>query len=537
MSVRRVIPLLSLLAVLSPAGAARADELVGAVARATPVVADAGYGAWRGDDGRLVVRQGDGPAHVTNLRPPASAVFDVGVRRAGGAQVVWAEGCSTRTHRCTVRGATLTAVAVRAGRMTARVVARIPYRGGGSPAVAVDGARLAHTERVGGCDVPYAGARRLDRGHCARITQLDVGDGWVAALAWPTATYRATEARLIRWTGGPSRLKQRESQGEESNYIGSVSLDRGALFTARGGIRQANVLTRWPLTGGARSDVRAFVSLQGGFARDAGRTYYAQLGGSSECPCLVVAGQDPFTSARRALAPELALTVAPQPVFVGDATSAVVSLTQRSVTRTAVTGRVPVAGVPVELLMAVPTDPRKAPPAPRPTGARATTGADGTAAIPIPGAAQPFRFLAAVTRPGDAAGVPVPTVQPTYVQTFARMTATATRLADGRLRVTGTISPALPGRKVRLDRRLDRICNTTTPVPDRILTPSQAQAPAGCFERFTQDPVTTALVGADGATFALTASASSPAGTYRVALDFGNGALVFPGESAPFAAP
>jgi hypothetical protein len=547
MSARRCLVLTAVACVALPAGA-RADFPVGATAQGTPVVADAGWGAWRADDGRLVVRPGQGAARTTGLRPPASAVFDVGTRRGGGgAQVAWAEGCSTRSRTCVVRSATLSS----SGALTARVVAHIPYGGGGSPAIAVDGSRLAYAVRSGSCDVPYlrtlpsSSVRRLDRGHCARIAQLDTGDGFVALLAWPTATPRATEARAIRTGGGASRTLQRESQGEESNFIGAVSIDRGAVFTARGGIRQANVFTRLPLQGGARSEARAFVSLQGAFTRDRGRTYYVQTvsyESSTECGpanaapgCLVVSGDDPFASGTRTLSPELSLTVAPQPVYVDTAASAVATLARRSVSRTAVTATAPVAGVPVELLLSTPTDPQAAPPVPAPTGRRASTGVDGTATIAIPGPVAPYRFLAAVTRPTGGTGVAIPTTQSTYVPAYAHVTTSATRLADGRLRVTGTISPALPGRKVRLDRKLDRACGPNVTQPGRTISPSQVGVPLGCVDRYTQNPVATAPVSADGASYAI--DATGPAGTYRVALDFVNGALVFPGESTGFSAP
>lgn len=539
MSARRLV-LIPLLAAAAVPPAAHADAPVGAVQHDTPVVADSGFAAWRGDDGRLVVAGPSGAPRATSLRPPSSAPFDVGAVRGGGkhrAQVAWAESCSTHTHRCAVRSATVTPASVGA----ARVVAQIPYHGGGSPALAVYGSRTAATVRSGSCDVPYYGGRRLDRGHCARVGQLDVGDGFVAVLASPTATPRATEARVVRTTGGPSRTLERESQGEESNFIGSVSIDRGALYTARGGLRQADVLQRFSFGGTQHSAARSFVTLQGAFARDAGRTYYLQSTGfedAGDCDCLVVAGQDPFTSAQRSLVPDVALTVAPQPVYADGAPQAEVRVTRRSVSRTAVLGRAPVAGEPVELLAAVPTEPRAPAPSPQPTGATATTGADGVARIAIPGPAAPFRYLAARTRPQGPAAVPIPTSVPTYLPTYARMTTTATRLADGRLQVSGTISPALPGRTVRLDRKLEQVCNPTQFTPGTTISPSQsAAAPAGCFDRFTQDPVVTAAVGADGASYTIVAPSSAPAGTYRVALDFAGGALVFPGESVPFDAP
>lgn len=542
MSVRRVlltVPLLCALP-LAVAQGARADDVVGGVEAATPVVADAGYAVWRGDDGRLRVRHGDDAVRVTLLRPPRSAPFDAGVSPQGGdrAQVVWAESCSTRAKTCVVRAATITAASV--GK--ARVLQHIAYRGGGSPAVATDGSRLAYAVRTGSCDVPYAGSRRLDRGHCARIAQLDVAEGQVAVLAAPTATPRATEARVVRWSGGPSRTLQRESQGEESNYIGSVSLDRGSLFTARAGIRQANVYVKLALTGGGRSEARAFVTLQGAFARDAGKTYYLQVvdyESVGECGCLVVAGQDPFTTPHRMLAPDVTLAVTPQPLYVDSAPVATVTVDRRIASRNGVSaGRSPVVGAAVELLLSVPTDQQAPLPAPQPTGATATTGPDGVARIAVPGAAKPYRYLAAVARPAAGADVPIPTSVITYMPAYARITATAaTRLADGRLQVTGTISPALPGRKVRLDRKLGRVCGQSAVTPGTTVAPSQSQAGAGCFERYTQDPVTTADVSADGATFTLVAPSSSPAGTYRVAADSPAGTLVFPGDSVPFDAP
>jgi hypothetical protein len=532
MSVRRSVLLGSLVLAAALPAAARADLPVGESAHGTPIVADAGYVVWRGDDGHLVVRAGNGGAGETNLKPPAGAVFDVGTRRGGGgAQVAWAESCSTRARTCVVRSAVLRP----SGALSARAVAHIPYRGGGSPALAVDGSRLAYAVRGGQCDVPYVrtlpagGARRLDRGHCAKLAQLDLSAGYVAVLARDDA--RHTEARAIRTTGGASRTLQAESQGEESNFIGSVALDAGRLYTARGGIRQANVFTRFSLSTRRRDDARAFVALQGAFARDHGQSYYAQATGyesTDDCGCLIVAGTDPF-EAPRTLTAALGLTVAPQPVFVDTPVSAVATLTRQTVSKTAVLSTAPVAGVPVDLLSVTPTSLTAPQAKPRPTGLSATTGADGTATIAVPGPAAPYRFLAAATRP--AGGIPIPTAQSVYLQTFARVTTTTTRLADGHLRVTGTISPALPGRKVRLDRKERRVCNGVATTPGSVRRPSQTGVPAGCFDAYTQDPVTTAPVSADGGSY--TIDANAPAGTYTVSLDFAGGANVFPGQSLP----
>ncbi len=548
---RLVLPVAAAVLVLAAgAPASFADEPLGNSARGTAIVADAGYAVWRADDGRLVVRAGGGRPQAVALKPPASAIFDVGQGAGGvGAQLIWTEGCSTRSGTCTVRGGRLLSSGVRAP----RVIARIPYRGGGSPAVAISGSRLVYAvhgttasgRRKASCDVPYvrtlssrgSSTRKLDRGHCSAITQIDAGDGSVALLTYPATPYRSTEARVVEIGGGRSRTLQREAQGEESNYIGAVALDHGVLYTARGGIRQANVFTRFRLTSGARTDVRAFVNLAGAFARDRGKNFYAQTVSfeqSTECGCIIVGGDDPFAVAQRTLAPELLLNVTQQPVYVDSAPTVLVKLRRRTVSRTAVIGYSPVAGVPVELLSTdVVSGPVNQRP-PAPTGATATTNSDGAATIPIPGTPRWRLLLAAVTRPVAEGAVSIPTSQNLYVTTYVHMTASAARLPDGRLRVSGTISPAQPGRKVRLDRRLERICNQRQYGPT-LVTPSSVGVPAGCFDRWTQDPVATATVSADGASY--TIDAAAPAGTYRVSLDFAGGAAVYAGETAAIEAP
>jgi hypothetical protein len=551
---RLALPAVTAVAVLAAAApSSLADEPFGSSARGTAIVADAGYVVWRADDGRIVVRAGRSHAQTSPRRnPPASAILDVGARAGGkGAQLIWTDGCSTRSGSCAVRGGQL----LSSGVARIRLIARIPYRGGGSPAVAIEGSRLAYAvhgttgsgKKKSACDVPYvrtlsarrSSTRKLDRGHCAAISQLDIGDGYVAILAHPAVTYGsgATEARVVKVGSGHSRTLQREAQGEESNYLGAISLDRGALYTARGGIRQANVFTRIRLGSGARTDVRAFVNLEGAFARDGGHDYYAQtvsFESSTECGCIIVAGDDPFAVAQRVLAPELALTVAPQPVYVDSAPSAVATLTRRTVSRTAVVGTAPVAGMPVELLSTdVVSGPVNQRP-PTPTGAVATTGADGTATIPIPGTPRWRLLLAAETRSIVQGAVPIPTTQNLNVTTYVHMTAGATRLPDGRLQVSGAISPAQPGRKVRLDRRIERVCNQRQYGPT-LTTPSSVGVPAGCFDRWTQDPVATATVSADGASY--TIDAGTPAGTYRVSLDFAGGAAVYAGETAAIEVP
>jgi hypothetical protein len=550
--------LLALPAVLAAALAAApasalADDPLATTTTATALTADAGVAAWRADDGRLVVRFVGRAPITTAFRPPSDAVLDVGARHGGGAQLVYASRCSTRSDQCALRTITLSTANVRSGTLTPRTVAHVRYGGGGAPPGALDGSRIAYavhgTTGTGrsrtACDVPYVRTtsggrtttRRLDRGHCAALTQLDLGEGRRAILARPTA--RGTEARIVAATGGRSRTLQAESQGEESNYIGAVSIDRGALFTARGGIRQANVFTRFALKDDKKSEARAFLALTGPFTRDAGQTLYVEqpAGAAFDCrgaaglaPCLIVTGTDPFAAGERVLPIELAMTISPRPTFTDTPPSAVVTAARPHVTRTARVGSEPAGGVAVDLLTARVTS--ATPTTPAPSGASGTTGNDGTVTIAVPGTPVPRMALAARSRAGTG-GFALQTPDTILLPTFVRMSATPERLVDGRLRITGTISPAQPGRKVKLERRIERTCQHV--FGGALVTPSTVDTPAGCADRWSQNPLATAAVSADGASYAI--DAATPADVYRVSLDFAGGADVFEGETAQITAP
>ncbi|MCZ4494091.1 MAG: hypothetical protein JWP53_3022 [Conexibacter sp.] len=547
------LPVVLAAALAAAPASALADDPLATTTTATALTADAGVAAWRSDDGRLVVRFVGRAPITTAFRPPSDAVLDVGARHGGGAQLVYASGCSARSRQCALRTIALSAANVRSGTLSPRTVAHVRYGGGGAPAVAIDGSRIAYavhgTTGTGrsraACDVPYvqttAGrrttTRRLDRGHCAALTQLDLGEGRLAILARPTA--RGTEARIVAPTGGHSRTLQAESQGEESNYIGAVSIDRGALFTARSGIRQANVFTRFALKDYKKSEARAFLALTGPFTRDAGQTLYVEqpAGASFDCrgaaglaTCLIVTGTDPFAAGDRVLPIELAMTISPQPTFTDTPPSAVVTAARPHVTRTARVGSEPAGGVAVDLLTARVTT--AAPTAPAPSGASGTTGNDGTVTIGVPGTPVPRMALAARSRAGTG-GFVLQTPDTILLPTFVRMTATPERLADGRLRITGTISPAQPGRKVKLERRIERACQHV--FGGALVTPSTVDTPAGCADRWSQNPLATAAVSADGASYAI--DAATPADVYRVSLDFAGGADVFEGETAQITAP
>jgi len=542
-------------AAVSPPGAG-ADVALTTLTRATPVVADAGVTAWRiptsGDD-RLVVRYGDDTPFTTAYPLPRTTTIDVGSSPAGGARVAFARNCSLRGRACDVRVVELGRSGSERKRFSARLLTRIPYRGGGEPAVAVQGRRIAYTEqgsaRIDGrryaCDVPYTrttGAnamapRRLDRGACSLISQLDIEDGRIAVLAHPQPDTRRSEARILRTTGGSSRRLQREAQGEESNFIGQVALDRGSLYTSRSGIRQANVFTRFTLRTGASLRARAFTSLIGGFARDRGRTTYVE--GSARfldtCStsetgtgCRIVAGDDPFGARSRLLTPTMSFDLVPVPLYAEQTARGAGSLSRRRVTRTTQLGNEPVPGVRVELVridgLGTTTTTR------HPTGATGTTDADGRFDIPISGTPRPTMVYSAITRPAVGQGLQVAPVSFAYAPVYVRMTVASQRLADGRLRVTGTIAPAVPGRRVRLDRREERVCNKGATIVGRP-TPSMVDVPAGCVDRYTREPLATADVSADGTTFTLEAAAG--AGTYRVSLNHA-GADAYSGETVAF---
>ncbi len=500
----RVLGAALAVALTTPALAA-ADDFIGTVDRDSPIVADAGVAAWRSPDGQLVVRKGTAAPEVHKLTPlPANTPFDVG---AGSTpQLIYASGCALSTHRCDVRIALLGP-----GRVGARKVRTIPYRGGGAPAVAVDGKHVAWTVREGRCDVPYVDGRRLDRGHCGDIDQLDMAGGRLASLA---SIGRRTEARLQRTTGGRSTLLQRESQGEESNYVGAVSLDGAYVYTSLAGERPANGWARYGLKTRQRTNARAFTSLTGAFARDRGVSYYGERDG-------VVVGADPFTGTHTTT-PSIALDLQPQPIYVDTDVTATAKVTRRKVSRTAQLGTVPVAGAQVTLKGAQ-INPDSPPPF-EPVGT-AATDASGRAVFTLKAPLSPRPEYTAQLTDHDV------TISPddqTLPQVFVHLDSTASRAADGTVTVSGTVTPPQPGRKVKLEKRGQRNCRTAY-LGAATLSPSTEDPK--CADFWSQNPLAVADVSADGRTFTVSASGQT-AGVYRVSLDAAGGSLtVYQGES------
>lgn len=420
----------------APAGADVSVGLTGG----TKLAADGGAAAWRTDAGRLAVRIGGGAPTVTRLTLPRGD-FDVGRRPGGGARLVYPAACSTARRSCEVRVIDLVS-----SPRPARVLTRIPFRGG-RPAVAIDRDVLVHSvlgrTRAPGCGIDDAvtcldpfircdtlevrrlGSRRgraLDRGTCPEILSLDLQDRRLAVLAETQSRRDSfTEARILRTTGGPSLRLQRERASRSSlagaNDIGAVSLDGGALYTSVLGDEQPNRFVRFTLATGRRSDARAFGDLAGSFTRDGGRSLYGldtagiAAGGfgcypaAQPVPCQIVAGEDPWRVPRRLLPTDLRISATPPGgrVRVGAPAAVGVLVTRERVTRTARAGRVPQAGVRVELLAGTVTGTDEV--VKLPTGATAVTDADGRAVFPLDTAIPATRVFA--VRLADR-GAPVP---------------------------------------------------------------------------------------------------------------------------------
>lgn len=519
------------------------------------MAADGGVVAWTQKQAegtyRFVVADPGGTPKTVGPRLVHDPPFDVARGRGGESTVVvWTQGCSLKTRRCDVR--TLSADTGRSRRLT-----RIPYRGGGTPAVAQHGRRLAYTLasfRGSGrgrvqCDIPYTRAltgtarpqapHRLDRGACAGIDTLDLDRAYVALLAEPVATDTnayGSEARVIPVGGGHSRTLQRETQGEESNYIDAVTLDGGLVYTARDGFRQPNVFMRIDPRTGRRTQARAFTTLVGGFARDHGHQYSVQTatgGGDIEClgaagiPCVVVAGEDPFAVAPRTLLPVLTQTISPDIVYADAPLTLSGTLTRLRVSRTSVVATVPVGGAAVALQTAQLG--ARGPLDFTPAGPVTSTSAGGRWSLHLPAPHTPRTgYLASTQVP--AGGITIAASLVPYPPIWVHMKVTsATRATAGVVTLSGTIDPPQPGRSVHIDRRSKRQCGLAFGAAP---TPSTADTPSGCVDLFTTPtPEVTAAVSADGSRF--TVSRPGPAGdAYRAALTVPGSAAVYSGETA-----
>ncbi len=244
--------------------------------------------------------------------------------------------------------------------------------------------------------------------------------------------------------------------------------------------------------------MRARTELTGSFARDdRGGVWYVEGGGfhghgcaqAAPVPCrLVRATVSPFSPLPRPLLPALSIASTgervPSPVY-GDPLVLSGRLTRKVVVFGNVARTDPIAGVPIALVRRI-GDPRQGVMAERfePTGVVAITGPDGRWSTTLAGPpAQPW-FSAVASAP--AAGVPTTYAgRGTGGTVLARMTLTISGTA-----FAGTIAPAQPGRTVKIERLIERKCQTFSS-GQRI-----------CAEKWA--PVADAPVNATGTGFAAT---------------------------------
>ena len=363
------------------------------------------------------------------------------------------------------------------------------------------------------CDVPYRRAvtgstsSRMDRGHCAAMNGLAIRG---TVVGQTSIARNESQVRLLSTSGGSMRVATSSSYGEESNFLGGPALDATYVYAARYGVHPIQSFVRIKRSGLAKQEVAAHLALAGTIAID-GQTisYVEQMAGyrgdtcGATAPCRVVRSpSSPFGQAQRELPPQM--TLAPQSSSPPAAApfTLTATLTRTTVSAGAILKTTPVAGEPVELLKA----PLEGPNGPySTTGLRATTGADGKAALTIPPPQPASLSYGAVTRGSDP-----PTYSPQALVDGAAtltMTPSATTVASGAtVSFAGTIAPPQPGRTdVKIQRRTKHTCQKST-----------------TGEEICQDEwetITGATTAADGASY--TASAAlTKSGFYTAVLPF-----------------
>jgi len=321
------------------------------------------------------------------------------------------------------------------------------------------------------CDVPYRRAvtgstsSRMDRGHCAAMNGLAIRG---TVVGQTSIARNESQVRLLSTHGGPMRVATSSSYGEESNFLGGPALDLNYVYAARYGVHPTQSFVRIWRSGLSKQEVPAHLALAGTIAID-GQTisYVEQMAGyrggtcGATAPCRVVRSpSSPFGQAQRELPPQLALS----PASTGSAPAAspftlTATLTRTTVSAGTIVKTAPVAGEPIELLKA----PLEGPDGPySSTGLRATTGADGTAALTIPPPQPASITYGAVTR-----GTDPPTYSPQALVdggAALTMTPSATTVASGaQVSFAGTIAPPQPGRTdVKIQRRTKHTCQKST---------------------------------------------------------------------------
>jgi hypothetical protein len=318
------------------------------------------------------------------------------------------------------------------------------------------------------CDVPYRRAvsggssHRMDRGRCGAIGGMAVQGTDVAQTVTSFGGGAQSQVRLLSTKGGRVKVAAKQGFGEESKLFGGPSLDDVYVYASRYGVNPTPAFARIRRSDLKAQYVNANTNLAGSIAWPS-FTYVETMGGfrGGGCdeinPCRIVRSpRNPFGPALRVLPPQATLTSPGNSNLVpaNQALALTGTLTSKIVSEGKVTGTRPIAGAPIELLLAAGAQgavPYKA------TGISATTAADGTFQVTAPAPIPPvFGY-------GVTTGVDVPTVSN---QLFgnARVTigasASPTTVASGgNVNFSGTLDPAQPGRgDVKVQRLASRQC-------------------------------------------------------------------------------
>jgi hypothetical protein len=361
-----------------------------------------------------------------------------------------------------------------------------------------------------------APSRRLDRGSCARTTGLSIRGSRIVQVTFgsPPRTRFASQVRLLSAHGGAVKVLAQQTSGEESDDFASPSQSQSSVFLTRVGVhvRGGGNFVRLDIASRKLHEVPAHVGLTGALARDGhGSFWYVETPeptdqscvDAASAPCrLTRASSSPFGSAERTLTPVMTISApsdsAVAPTIFGDPFALSGRLTRTVVRAGAVLRSDPLANVTVRLLRRV-TDPSQPElhEAFAPTALTATTAADGSWSIPL--AAPPAEpWFSAVTE-----GQPARTFagRGTVGTVNARITLTVSGAT-----FAGTVTPAQPGRTVKIQRLAKRVCQT-----------------AQNGQRFcndTWDAVADASLNTAGSGFSVTIAAPPAAGTYSAALPF-----------------
>jgi hypothetical protein len=528
----RAAILVSLAATLLAAAAtpALADDVVADdLTRDTPIAARSGVLAWsRYDEASghySLMLEGDGAAARAPIAPSLRP-FDVslGSDRRGRLVALYTRCATAKGKRCDVyRYDVRTATEVKVKAVSGPTEDEAwPVQSGDLLAFARRRPfGLPKRAEIRDCDLIFvkrlssrAPSRRLDRGACSKTTGLSIRGTRIVQVTVgspPTETRFASQVRLLSARGGAVKVLARRAFGEESNIFGSPSQSATSIWLTHTGAHTTPSFARLDIASRRLTEVPARIGISGSFARDEqqGTFFYVETpesfsedcGDAGSAPCrLTRADPSPFSTAERVLTPVMSIASSAntgKAVF-GDPFAVSGRLTRTVVRRGQVLRSNPIAGARVRLLRRVPDSSR-----PdglkegfEPTALMAITGADGGWTIPI--AVPPARpWFSAVTE-----GQPERTFagRGTVGSVDARITLT---VAGGTF--AGTVTPAQPGRTVKVQRLVKRTCQTAT------------SGQQFCQEQWAT--VADAPLNAAGTGFAATVAAPAP-GIYTAALPF-----------------